>query len=103
MGFYTHIARGTGKEDLMLESMERELSDEDISSADSAGGNRSCRLFRWLGAFPRPIASKLLSVRRSSNFNTYRTLTRCESHSRVTTGGVNIMIICALHDLTNID
>jgi hypothetical protein len=48
----------TGKEDLSVESMERELSEEDISSADSAGGKRSCRLFRWLVAFPRPIASQ---------------------------------------------
>ena len=60
MGFHTHIAKVIGKEELSVESMERELSEEDISSADSAGGNRSYRLFRWLVAFPRPIASKNL-------------------------------------------
>ena len=88
-GVYTHIARGTGKEDLMLESMERELSDEDISSADSTGENRSCRLFRWLGAFPRPIASKIFD-HQISTISTYPTLTRCESHSRVTTGELTL-------------
>ena len=63
-GLYTHIARGTGKEDLSTESMEREFSEDDISSADSAGGNRSCRHFRWLGAFPRPMSPKF-TFRRS--------------------------------------
>jgi len=55
---HTHIASGTGKDDLSVEEIEREVREEDMSSADSAGGSLSCRVFRWFGAFPRPIAKR---------------------------------------------
>jgi hypothetical protein len=43
---HTHIAKGIGNEDSSLGSTERPLSEEDNSSADSAGGSRSCRGLR---------------------------------------------------------
>ena len=54
-GFATHIARGTGNEDTLVDETDKELIVEDISSADSAAGSRSCRLFFGLDPFPRPI------------------------------------------------
>ena len=45
-----------------MEEIEREVSEEDMSSADSAGGSLSCRVFRWFGAFPRPIAKRLIKT-----------------------------------------
>jgi hypothetical protein len=42
---YTHIANGIGKEDLPPEPIDREERDDETSSADSAGGPRSCLVF----------------------------------------------------------
>jgi hypothetical protein len=49
----THIANGTGNEDLDLEVRDIEDKVEEISPADSAGEYRSWRSFRCVGPFCR--------------------------------------------------
>jgi hypothetical protein len=65
----THIANGTGNEDLDLEVSDIEDSVDEMSSADSAGGYRSWRSFRCVGPFCRVMKMLLGRLEISSKFS----------------------------------
>lgn len=52
----THIAKGIGKETSSFDLMERDLTSEDRSSADSAGGCLSRRPLRWVLSLCLPMS-----------------------------------------------